>query len=221
MYKCAIFDLDGTLCDTLSTIAYFGNKALECNGLKTYEIEKYKYMVGNGAKNLITSMLENQDAYTDETFEKVFKDYNNFYDNDFMYLTKAYDGITNLLSFIKARGMKIGVVSNKPHFATVSVLENIFEKGLLDDYMGKRDNVPLKPDPFSVNELLQKWGIKAEECIYIGDTSVDMKTGKNANAFTIGVLWGFRDREELETSGADLIVSHPDEIIEFLSEERI
>lgn len=221
MYKCAIFDLDGTVCDTLNTIAYFGNKALEYNGLKTYETEKYKYMAGNGAKTLVKRMLENQGAYTETVFEKVFSDYNNFYDNDFMYLTKAFDKIPELLEFMKLKGMKTGVVSNKPHFATVSVLENVFKKGLLDDCVGKRDNIPLKPDPFSVNEMLGKWDIKPEECIYIGDTSVDMQTGKNMGAFTIGVLWGFRDREELEVNGADLIVSHPDEIMRFLSEGKI
>lgn len=218
MYKCAIFDLDGTLCDTINTIAYFGNKALTGKGFKAYETEKYKYMVGDGAKILVTRMLENQNAYTKENFEAVFSYYNELYDNDFLYLTKPFSKIPELLSFMKEKNMKVGAVSNKPHFATVSVLENIFEKGLLDDYVGKRDNVPLKPDPYSVNEMLEKWKISPNECIYIGDTGVDMKTGKNAGAFTIGVLWGFREKEELLENGADLIVESPDEIEKILRE---
>lgn len=221
MYKCGIFDLDGTLCDTIDTISYFANKALTDNGLKAYEKEKYKYMVGDGAKILVTRMLENQNAYTNDNFNKVFTLYNELYDNDFLYLTKPFPYIPELLSFMKKSNMMVGAVSNKPHFATVSVLENIFEKGLLDDYVGKRHNVPLKPDPYSVKEMLEKWNIAPEECIYIGDTGVDMKTGKNAGAFTIGVLWGFREEKELFENGADLIVKSPKDIEKFLREVNV
>lgn len=221
MYKCAIFDLDGTLCDTLDTISYFANKSLTVNGFEAYGKEKYKYMVGDGAKKLVTRMLENQNAYTKDNFEKVYNDYNNLYDNDFLYLTKPYNGIAELLSFMKKVGMKIGAVSNKPHFAAVSVLENIFEKGLLDDYVGKRENIPLKPDPYSVKEMLEKWKINPKECIYIGDTGVDMQTGKNAGTFTVGVLWGFREEKELKENGADLTVKKPKEIESFLREVNV
>ncbi len=219
MYKCAIFDLDGTLADTLETISYFANKALEAFSLSAYDKEKYKYMVGNGAKILVKRMLENQNAYSEELWEKVYTYYNKIYDEDFLYLTSAYDGIKELLSFLKESGMKIGSLSNKPHYPTTMILESIFEKDTFDEKFGQREAYPIKPDPTVIFEMLEKWNIKPEECIYIGDTKTDMKTGKNAGAFTIGVLWGFRDKKELVENGADFIAEKPSDIIDFIKKD--
>ena len=128
MYKCAIFDLDGTLADTITTISYFANEALKKFNLKTYTEDEYKYMVGNGAKILVERMLENQNAYTKEMWENVYTYYNKIYDADFLYLTKPYDGIPELLSFLKEKGIKIGALSNKPHYPTERILESILKK---------------------------------------------------------------------------------------------
>ncbi len=216
MYKCAIFDLDGTLADTLKTISYFANKALSHFSLSAYPEEEYKYMVGNGAKILVERMLKNQNAYSDEMHEKVFTYYNKIYDEDFLYLTASYPGIPELLKFLKENGMKIGALSNKPHYPTTMIIENIFEKGTFDLVFGQRENYPIKPDPKVLLKMLEEWNIKPEECLYIGDTKTDMKTGKNAGAFTIGVLWGFRDKEELVSNNADFIAKKPADIIEFI-----
>ncbi len=219
MYKCAIFDLDGTLADTLKTISYFANKALTHFSLSAYSEEEYKYMVGNGAKILVKRMLENQGSYTDELFEKVFTYYNEIYNNDFLYLTSPYDGICELLKFLKESEIKIGALSNKPHYPTTMILDNIFEKGIFDLKYGQRENYPIKPDPKVLLEMLEEWGIKPEECLYIGDTKTDMQTGKNAGAFTIGVLWGFRDKEELVSNNADFIAEKPSDIIDFIKKD--
>lgn len=219
MYKCAIFDLDGTLADTLKTISYFANKALTRFSLSPYKEEDYKYMVGNGAKILIKRTLENQNSYTDELFEKVFTYYNEIYNNDFLYLTSPYEGICELLNFLKENKIKIGALSNKPHYPTTMILDNIFEKGTFDLKFGQRENYPIKPDPAVLLDMLSEWNIKPEECLYIGDTKTDMETGKNAGAFTIGVLWGFRDREELEKHNADFIAEKPSDIIEFIKKD--
>ncbi len=219
MFKCAIFDLDGTLADTLTTISYFANEALKKYSLSTYTEEEYKYMVGDGAKNLVKRMLENQNAYTDELFEKVYTYYNKIYDADFLYLTAPYDGITELLKFLKENGLKIGSLSNKPNYPTTMILDNIFEKGTFDEKFGQRENYPIKPDPTVIFEMLEKWNIKPEECIYVGDTKTDMKTGKNAGAFTIGVLWGFREKQELMEHKADFIAEKPSDIIDFIKKD--
>ena len=193
MFKAIIFDLDGTLLDTVETIAYYGNKALKKFGFCDIESEKYKYLAGNGAKNLVKGMLETVQEYDEEIFEKVFEYYSKEYNKDTLYKTEVYDGINELLSNAKKAGMKLAVLSNKPHDATVDVLGKFFDEH--DNYL----------------ILTHK-----KECLYVGDTDVDMKTGKNAGFYTIGVLWGFRDRKELEENGADTIASHPSEILKLL-----
>ena len=221
MYKFAIFDLDGTLADTIKTISYFANNALIKYNLKPYSEDEYKYMVGNGAKILIERMLKNQNAYSEKMWEDVYTYYNKTYDADFLYLTKPYDGIKELLLFLKENNIKIGALSNKPHYPTTMILESIFEKDTFDEKYGQRENYPIKPDPAVILDILKKHNVKPEECLYIGDTKTDMQTGKNAGAFTIGVLWGFRDEKELLENGADFIAKTPDDIAEFLKEGRM
>jgi len=216
MYKACVFDLDGTLTDTLSSISYFANRALEKYGLKAIEKEKYKIMVGNGAKILVKRMMAENGNNDEELYLKVLEEYNGTYDNDFTYLTRVYDGIEELLEFLKEENFKIGVVSNKPHSTTVQIVNHFFENGVFDRVYGQRENVPIKPDPTTVFQVLDEFGVAAEECIYAGDTGTDMKTGKNAGAFTVGVTWGFRDAKELKENGADLIINHPRELAEFL-----
>ena len=213
MFKAIIFDLDGTLLDTVETIAYYGNKALKKFGFCDIETEKYKYLAGSGAKNLVKGMLQTVGAYDDEIFGKVFEYYNEEYNKDTLYKTAVYDGINDLLSKAKKSGLKLAVLSNKPHHATVDVLGKFFVENTFDFKLGAREGVPLKPDPTAAVMLAESLEVQAEECIYVGDTDVDMQTGKNAGFYTVGVLWGFRDKKELEENGADFIVSHPTEIL--------
>ena len=219
MVKLCIFDLDGTLLNTLNTIAYYANNALEKHGVAPIAVERYKYLVGKGAKNLIHVALRERDCDNDELFEAVFADYNVAYNANVSYLTVPYDGIVAMLAELRARGIQGAIVSNKPDFATKAVVGEIFGDGAFDYVTGQKEGVPLKPDPAAVINVMETFGVSASECIYVGDTSTDMKTGKNAELYTVGVLWGFRDREELEANGADAIVSHPDEILKLL--ERI
>ena len=216
MYKACIFDLDGTLTDTLSSISYFANRALEKYGLKAVEKEKYKIMVGNGAKNLVRRMLKENNCEDEEVYLKVLDEYNSTYDNDFTYLTSVYDGVKELLSFLKSNGLKLAVVSNKPHSTTVQIVDHFFPEGTFDIVYGQRENVPIKPDPAAVLDVMESFGVLPEECIYAGDTGTDMKTGKNAGAFTVGVTWGFRQEKELRENGADIVINHPDELINYI-----
>lgn len=216
MTKLMIFDLDGTILDTIHTIAYYANNALKAHGITEIDTEDYKYLVGKGARNLIKGMLEFRNKYNEELFNKVFNDYNEAYNKDTSYKTEIFPGLKETLDKIKERGIKLAVLSNKPHFATVSVTEKLYGKGYFDLILGQRDNVPIKPDTASVYEILNHFNVNEEECIYIGDTSTDMKTGKNAGIYTVGVLWGFRKREELENSGADIIIEHTKDLYKII-----
>ncbi|MBO7148456.1 MAG: HAD family hydrolase [Clostridia bacterium] len=215
MIKTVIYDLDGTLLDTLSTITYYGNKAMEHFGLNGFESDRYKLFVGNGARVLIKRLIEANNADANEYFERAFEYYNEIYNAAPLYLTSPYDGITELVEKLGEMGIKQAVLSNKPDFAVKSNVSHFFGDSF-DKVYGARDGVPLKPDPAMLKALLDELGIKPDECVYVGDTDVDMKTGRAAGAYTVGVLWGFRDRAELEANGADAIVSTPNEILDVI-----
>lgn len=217
MIKAVVYDLDGTLLDTISTIANNANAALTHFGLPTFTNDEYKYFVGNGAKNLVLRMLEAGGASKDKYFDPVFTLYNEMYDSAPTADTKPYEGIVELAGELKAMGIKQAVLSNKPDFATKSAVRGFFGD-IFDKVYGARAGVKLKPEPDALYALLDELKISASECLYVGDTGVDMQTGKRAGAYTVGVLWGFRTRAELVENGADKIVSHPCEILETVRE---
>ncbi len=212
--KLMIFDLDGTVLDTVTTIAHFCNTALEERGLKVFPVERYKYFAGEGVRALTKNILEAQDAYDEAIHKELFDSYIDNYDKNPTYLTTIFDGLFETLTKIKAEGIKLAIVSNKTHAATVSVTEALYGKGFFDLIFGQRENVPLKPDPQAVFEVMEHFKVSREECIYIGDTSTDMKTGKNAGILTVGVLWGFRDEKELMENGADIIIKETHELMD-------
>ncbi|MBQ6875578.1 MAG: HAD family hydrolase, partial [Lachnospiraceae bacterium] len=177
MIKACIFDLDGTVADTVTTIAHFCNAALNHFGFPAIEVEKYKFMAGNGASVLVRRMMAAVNA-PDELYEQVRVYYNTTYDNDFMYLTKPFDGILPMLQGMKDAGIKTAVVSNKPDSTTCKICDELFGT-LLDLARGGRDGVPLKPDPQAIIETMEELSVSSEECLYIGDTGTDMETGKN------------------------------------------
>ena len=206
MIKLCIFDLDGTVLDTVESIAYFANSALEKNGIVPIEVGEYKYLAGRGIANLVRGMLEFRGCYSEALYEKVFYDYDTAYNERPTYKSKIFDGLKETLDAIKAKGVKIAIVSNKPDFAARSVVRELYGEGYFDFVTGQVKGGALKPDPTVVLSVMEKFGATREECIYVGDTSTDMQTGKNAGMYTVGVLWGFRDREELISNGADVII---------------
>jgi len=215
MIKACIFDMDGTTVNTINSIAHFANSALNKFKLPSIDTEEYKYLVGDGAKVLVERMIKTVGG-TNEDFENVYPEYNTTYDNDFMYLTEPYDGIIELLDALKAKGIKTAILSNKPHETALKVSNALFGEGRIDICLGARASVPLKPDPSGVFEILDMFDLKKEECLYIGDTATDMKTGKNSGLYTVGVLWGFRKEDELSGNGADKIISRPEELLDIL-----
>lgn len=212
MIKCCIFDLDGTVLDTLTTIAHFVNSTLSRYGIENITEDECRRFVGNGARALITRAVNSKSIYDDKLIDAVLSDYNLAYDAEPLYLTSVFDGIERLLAELKERKIKLALISNKPD-STVQSLAKAFFGDTFDAVAGGTDGVPLKPDPASARRILGGFGIKASETAWIGDTATDVKTGKNLGVrLNIGVLWGFRTREELEGVGADKLVSSADEI---------
>ena len=212
MIKACIFDMDGTVLDTITTITYYVNVTLEKFGIKKISEDECKVFVGNGAKILIERIFKSRGC-DESMLTEVLDSYNAAYDENPNYLTAPFDGIPELLAALKARGIKVGIVSNKPDFLTRPLAEKFFGD-LVDSACGGLDNVPLKPAPDSVLKMLRDFGASPSECAYFGDTGVDLQTGKNVGArLTVGVLWGFRKEDELRQNGADVIVKHPDEIL--------
>lgn len=209
--KAYLFDLDGTLVDSLGSISYFANKSLKKFGMDTIPADRYKVLVGDGAATLVKRMIK--EVKGDESlFQSVYDEYNTTYDNDFLYLAKPYDGIIDMLKNLKSSGHKIAIISNKPHSTTQKICNELFGD-LIDICFGKREGYPVKPDPTSVYEVINKLSVKKSDCIYVGDTLTDMKTGSNAGIYTVGVLWGFRDENELRCGNPQKIVKTPAEIL--------
>ena len=212
MVKLCVFDLDGTVADTLGSIAYFANEALKKYGFPPYSKDKYRQFVGDGADILIRRMIEGVDG-NDEDFKNVKAEYMATYNADCCYLTKPYAGITETLNELKNMGIKNVILSNKPQIQAETVANTIFGGELISEVCGGREGIPLKPDPTVLNELLEKYNVKKEECILLGDSKPDMMLASNAGVKSIGVLWGFRDEKELKENNASYIVSKPNEII--------
>ena len=217
MMKACIFDLDGTLTDTVRTLAYFVNAETAKHGFPPAPVEQFKYFAGNGARTLIHRVLAYH-GVTDAVLEDtILQDYNAAYDADFLYLCTLYDGIAEMITALRNQGVQLAVLSNKPQPTTQKIIKAFFDAGTFSVVFGQREGVPLKPDPSSVFEILDLLHLKKEECLYIGDTAVDIQTGKSAGLTTVGVLWGFRDRAELEEAGATHIIAKPSELLPFIT----
>ena len=214
MIKACIFDLDGTILDTLESVAKAGNHMLTELGFPAQPVSDYRYYCGDGANKLVERTLIKVGGYTRENYETGCMLNRKFLAKDPSYKVRPYDGITRNIMILKQDGVKCAVFSNKPDEACVSAVEGAFGKGFFDCIRGQRKGYPLKPDPAGAIEVARELGAEPDECLYFGDTWTDMQTGNNAGMVTVGVLWGFRDRKELEENGAQYIIEHPDEFID-------
>ena len=212
MMRACIFDMDGTIADTLASIAGFGNEALTACGYQPIPVQEYRTLVGNGADTLMRRMLTfTAGSFTEEDVARVRAVYDKAYGSDPMRQVTEYAGMRQTLLYMKEQGLKLAVFSNKPDDMTQQVAQHLYP-GLFHAVRGQQDGIPLKPSPEGALLLAKELGVSPKECLYVGDTWVDMETGKNAGMETAGVLWGFRDREELEKAGACHIVSQPEEL---------
>ncbi|MGJ0317596.1 HAD family hydrolase [Aliarcobacter cryaerophilus] len=213
MKKTVIFDLDGTLLDSIEDIASSMNKVLESLQLPTHKIEDYKHFVGGGVDILVENALNNQSK---EIKDEVTKRFKIEYDGKLHSKTLPYDGIYELLDELKKLDINLAVLSNKPHEFTVSYVNHFFKNYDFKEVHGQKKDVPKKPDPKAALDIVKCLDSSCENTYFIGDTKIDMQTAKNANMTAIGVLWGFRDEKELRDFGADFIVSNPLEILKII-----
>ncbi len=211
--KCVIFDLDGTLLNTIYTINYYLDLALKRNGLGKIEKDKCATFVGDGAVKLVERALDSLGVNNPEVFDKVFADYNALYDAAPDYLTEIYDGIPLMLDTLKKRGIALAVLSNKPDFATKATVEKFFS-GTFTIVRGSKQGVPLKPAPDALYSIISELGFTPADVAYIGDSQQDIQTAKNAGvALGISVDWGFRSHTQLADSGAVLIINTPSDVV--------
>lgn len=211
MYTHIIFDLDGTLLNTIDDLADACNHVCTAHGWPTHTVEEYKYFVGNGIPNLVSRFVPaglSKDALAAALNE--FSAYYNAHKED---KTAPYDGIPEVLTILKAAGVHMAVLSNKAHGLTGPLLERYFPGGF-EASQGALPGVPLKPDPALLKQLMEQLGAQRSTTLFVGDSNVDVQTGKNGGLPVCGVLWGFRGREELEREGADLLIDRPAQLVE-------
>ena len=211
--KHCIFDLDGTLLDTLADLSAAVNHALRVNDMPTHTLEEIRWMVGNGVRKLMTRAVPDGDA--NPLFSKAFADFRQYYTAHSLDTTKPYEGIPQLLAELKGRGVRMAVVSNKIDTATKPLVRQFFGD-YIDVAIGESEGVSRKPAPDMVLRAMAELGLSREDCVYIGDSDVDLQTARNSLLPCISVLWGFRDRAFLEGCGADIFAERPQEIIQIL-----
>lgn len=216
MKKAVIFDLDGTLTDSLASIKKSGDLAMKAVGMGPYTEDQYRYFVGDGAAVLIERCLEAGGDKEHLHFAKAYEEYKRVFEEYCMYQVTPYEGISELLEELQKRGILTAVLSNKPHERTLNVIHTLFGKDCFSVVLGQQEGIARKPSPEGVFHILKKWGLSAEDILYLGDTGTDMKTGKSAGAYTIGALWGFREKEELLAGGADVLIERPQELLLYL-----
>lgn len=213
--KGIIFDLDGTLIDSLTDIATAANSVLEKFGFQPHPVEAYKTFVGDGVNVLMERIVPGQEI-TDEFRMKFLMAWKDAYAVQWKIQTRPYDGILELVTRLKNEKYLMGVLSNKPQEFTQACVAEFFPAGMMDPVWGLCEDRPKKPDPKGALDMTSHWGIGPEEVLYIGDTNTDMQTAVNAGMWPLGVSWGFRPRTELESCGAKAVIDHPSEILPLL-----
>lgn len=215
MYKAIIFDLDGTLLNTIEDITDSLNIALASENLPTHSVEETKAFVGSGVKIMVERATKGLDCL-EEQKKRVLDVYMKEYAVCQSIKTCPYDGMIDALKEIQRENILIGLLSNKPHQDTLRVVDHYYGLHLFNVVLGQREGVPIKPDPTALFEIMRDLKVEPKDCIFVGDSDVDMLTATNAKIDKIGVLWGFRTRQVLQACKADYIVDNPKEILDIL-----
>lgn len=213
-FKGIIFDLDGTLVNSLEDISDAMNTVLKGLNYPTHTYDTYQYFIGSGLQNLVSKALPATNN-SDEQIEICFECMINEYREMCTVKTKPYEGIIELLQNLNSQNIKMAVFSNKADELTKKIAAEIFPNSF-DTAVGLSTEELKKPNPFEALEIGKKWNLKPEEILFVGDSDIDMKTAINANMFPVGVTWGYRTEEELKTSGAKLVINNASELIEIL-----
>ena len=218
--KAVLFDLDGTLLNTLEDIADSANYVLDAFGFPVHPTEDYRYFVGDGMRVLLARVLP-ADVSTSEMLDDIISAYSDHYSKHSLDKTRPYEGIIEMLSELKAqRGddLKLAVISNKPDGNAKHTVEHFFGLDVFDYVVGGIEGVPLKPNPTMALRALEAIGAEPSEALFVGDTGIDMKTAKSVGCTSIGVTWGFRDADELKLNGADYLAGSAGELLRLIYE---
>lgn len=210
--KLVIFDLDGTLLDSIDDLAASTNHALQLHGYPQHERAAYRYFVGNGVRKLIERALP-EDARQADNINRLLQDFLAYYQTHKTVYTRPYQGIPETLAQLHAAGIQLAVASNKYHQGTLELIHHYFGEKLFSIVLGQREGIPVKPDPAIVHDILTQTTLPANRTLYVGDSGVDMQTAINSRLTSIGVTWGFRPRTELEANSADYIINSPSELL--------
>lgn len=212
-FQAVMFDLDGTLADSIVDIADSMNRTLSHFDFPGHDYDQYKLMVGNGLKNLTEVALPEEQRKT-ETIEKCFRFLMDDYQRNYLNKTKLYDGIAELLDALTEKGLKLTVLSNKADEITSRICEVLLKPWKFEIILGATDRFSRKPAPDAALYVAGTLGVKPEQIVYLGDTGIDMKTANAAGMMSVGVTWGFRSEQELIDNGAKLIIHHPMELLD-------
>ncbi len=212
-YKAVVFDMDGTLLDTLEDLADAMNRVLEARGLPVHPVDAYRFFVGSGAKNLVLRTLP---ADRPDLAAECLQDFLREYEANWTVKTRLYDGVAELLDALTARGIPMAVLTNKPQEFAELCMKAFLPAWDFALTLGQMPGVPVKPDPAGPRQVIRHLGVAPEEILYLGDTAVDMRTAVGAGMFPVGVTWGFRPEDELRASGAAVIIDHPMELLDLL-----
>jgi len=211
-FRAVVFDLDGTLLDTLEDLADSCNQVLADHGLPTHPAGAYRYFIGDGVEKLVERMLP-----PEHRAAEIVTDYaalvRKIYSLRWNRKMGPYDGIAEMLAQLIERGIRLAVLSNKLHSATVEVVAHFFKDVPFEQVAGARPEVPLKPDPAGALRIASQMGLRPQDFRYLGDTAVDMQTAQSAGMYAVGAAWGFRP-QELESAGARLVIGHPRQILQ-------
>ena len=212
MIKAVIFDLDGTLTDTLADIANAMNRALRIHNLPDFEVDDYRKMIGGGLRTLTSRAVRDRQ----DMLETVMDTYQPYYAAHAMDATHPFDGVHDMLRTLAARGVALCVFSNKPHDDCVNVVKCFFPDIPFAYVLGQKPNMPTKPDPAGAFVCAQAVGVQPDECLYVGDMHVDINTARNAGMHSVGVTWGFGTRESLVEVSAEHLIDTPDQLLALL-----
>lgn len=213
--RAVLFDLDGTLLDTIDDLADSMNAALSSRGMPTHSADDYRGFIGDGIEMLARRALplDNRD---DPTVDGVVDDMRREYASRWDAKTRPYPGIPELLDELVRRGLKLAILSNKPHDFTQRIAARLLSRWPFDPVLGAQPGLPKKPDPSQAIHVATEHGISPERWLYLGDSGVDMKTAVAAGMIPLGVLWGFRGAEELRSHGARKLIEHPEQLLALL-----
>ncbi len=212
-HKAILFDLDGTLLDTLEDLTCACNHVLELEGRGPITMADCRRMVGNGARIL----LQRATGLDGQNLDTALQRFLAYYDEHKYDHTTLYAGIPELLDTLTERGVRLAILSNKPHPATTQMADRLLGGRPFEQVFGQRDGIPLKPDPTVALSISKAMGIPPEHCVFVGDSGEDMATGKAAGMTSVGVTWGFRDEPELHENGADAVIHQPDQLLDALN----